>query len=687
MAIPGDNPIRSSDEDLLGRNQSAAEFAEHILSLDTSEGLVAGVLGAWGSGKTSFVNLTRSHLKTNQAAIIDFNPWMFSGTDQLVQSFFIEIASQLKLRPGLDEVGEAIENYGDVFSGLGWLPIAGPWIERFRGGTKAVAKLLQARKEGIGDRRARVTRELHGLDIPIVVVVDDIDRLNSSEIREIFKLIRLTASFPNVIYVVAFDRLRVEQALGEDGVPGRAYLEKIVQVTIDLPAVPINILNSQLLQAIDGSLSGLDVMEVDQFTWPDIYAEVIWPLVTDMRDARRYAASIHGTVRRLGDRVAIADVLGLEAVRMFLPDVYRLLPVSIGALTTPADLSPRRVSDTSARARVDALIVAGGERADVVKAMIERLFMAGSGHLDGGTNYGGDWQSKWLRSRRVAHPDVLSLYLEGVEGDRLVAFGHAERLYGLIGDRKAFSSYLDAVPADQLGDVISSLEVYEDQYRAEHVVPVSIALLNSLPRLPEKPRTMFSGFGERTLIKRVVLRLLWKLGDDHDAVESAVERILAETRTLSAQLDLIALVGHQENAGSRLVTEEVDAKFQRGWRARVRAASANQLIDEKELLSVLYRAIDKAEPGEGDLIISREPEMTLAVLRSAQSEVLSQSMGSRATGRSPRLHWDVLVKLYRSEDVIAERVEQLRDSEHSSEEPELLSLVEKYLGGWRPREL
>ncbi len=67
--------------------------------------------------------------------------------------------------------------------------------------------------------RDQITKELRALAEPIVVVIDDIDRLTTPEIREIFKLVRLTASFPNIVYVLAFDRARVEQALTEDGVP------------------------------------------------------------------------------------------------------------------------------------------------------------------------------------------------------------------------------------------------------------------------------------------------------------------------------------------------------------------------------------------------------------------------------------------------------------------------------------
>jgi len=132
VRITADNPITRSDEDALGRVKPASSFAAQVLTLDSSEGVVVGVLGPWGSGKTSFVNLSQSFLKESGVTVLEFNPWMFSGADQLVQSFFIELSSQLKLRPDLAEIGELIEDYGDTFSGLGWLPLIGPWLERGR---------------------------------------------------------------------------------------------------------------------------------------------------------------------------------------------------------------------------------------------------------------------------------------------------------------------------------------------------------------------------------------------------------------------------------------------------------------------------------------------------------------------------------------------------------------------------
>jgi ABC-type glutathione transport system ATPase component len=79
VGVRGDNPIRRPDEDTLGRSTTATLFARQVLALDVSEGVVVGVLGRWGSGKTSFVNLARAEFERAGASILDFNPWMLAG--------------------------------------------------------------------------------------------------------------------------------------------------------------------------------------------------------------------------------------------------------------------------------------------------------------------------------------------------------------------------------------------------------------------------------------------------------------------------------------------------------------------------------------------------------------------------------------------------------------------------------
>lgn len=684
MALTSDNPIQHSADDTLGRSEVARSFAGQVMSLDASEGLVLGVLGAWGSGKTSFLNLTRASLADADLPVLDFNPWMFSGAEQLVESFFVELSAQLKVRPGLAEVGRDLEDYGEAFSGLGWLPLVGPWIERGRGAAKILTKILQRRKEGVGGRRAKLAKALAQLERPIVVILDDIDRLSTSEIRDVFKLVRLTASFPNIVYLLAFDRSRVEEALAEQGVPGRDYLEKILQLAVDLPAIPAEMLRGQTLSAVDGALADIDNPgPFDDQVWPDLYMEIISPLIRNMRDVRRYAAAIHGTVRGLDGQVALADLLALEAVRVFLPDVFYRLNAGVEGVTTTSAMSYGGSDDPPHLSlQVSSLLEAAGSNVDVARAMIERLFPAGARHI-GGSGYGADWRSRWLRERRVAHEDILRMYLERVAGESLQAFTEAEQAFHLIGDRAALEGFLAGLPVERLQDVVASLEAFEDQFVRDHVVSGTTALLNLLPRLPMRQRGMFD-LDARMVVGRVVYRLL-RTVDDPDALEADVVEILPELSTLSAKWELISDVGYREGAGHKLISETSANSLEAAWRSEVRSAPVDALTQEPELLRILFVVRTESDPAEPRLEIADHPEMTLALLLSGRSDARSQTMGTRAVITAPRLAWDVLVELYGDEEVLRSRIDALRATSPEGAD-ELLALAERYLAGWRPND-
>jgi hypothetical protein len=652
--------------------------------LDLSEGAVVGVLGTWGSGKTSFINLARPHFEGGSAAVVDFNPWMFSGVEQLADRFFAQISARLRLRPDLAEVGKQLERYGEVLSGIAWVPVVGAWAERVRAAVKGLAALVRRKSEDLDARRAKLERALRALGKPLVVVLDDIDRLTTDEIRDVFKLVRLTASFPNVVYVLAFDRLRVEDALSGQGIPGRDYLEKILQVAIDLPVAPTEVLNREVLQAIDSALSTIsDPGPFDLGLWSDVFMEVVRPLIRNMRDVRRFAAAVYGTVRDLDGQVALVDVLALEAVRVFLPDVFRQMQGAVAALTTTSPIGYHgQDHENELKEDVERLIKAAGERAEVVQALVKRLFPAGERHI-GGSNYGSDWKGRWLRERRVAHEYILSLYLERVAGEELQAFRNAQHAFARLAKRDLLDQYLRSLPPQQREDVISSLETFEEEFRPEHVIPGCVVLLNLLPELPDRPRGMFE-IDKGVVVRRVVLRLLRCL-KDVQAVAAAVRDILPELTTLFSKHQLITIVGHRENAGHKLVSEQTSAELEKNWRAEVRAASADALAREEGLLWTLLLVQKECDPDEPPLLVPETPEVTLSVLRSARSEVRSQSEGSRAVRRSPRLAWDALLELYGDEAVLRDRIESLKASrpEHADE---LLQLADRYLDGWRPKD-
>ena len=680
--LRGDNPIRRPEDDKLERGDVAQSFARQVLALDASEGVVVGVLGAWGSGKTSFVNLSRGEFDRTGVPVLEFNPWMFSGAEQLVGSFFTELAAQLKIRPDLAKVGQELQDYGDVFSGMVWLPFVGPWIERGRGALKILAKIMQSRKEGVGRRRAELEKALRKLKKPILVFLDDIDRLSTSEIRDIFKLVRLTASFPNIIYVLAFDRPRVEQALAEQGVPGRAYLEKILQLAFDLPSIPEQVLSKQILSAMDDALTGIENPgPFDDKVWPDFFSELVRPLIRNMRDVRRYAAAIRGTVESLDGQIALADIFGVEAIRVFLPDTFAQLRGAVEGLTTPSSFGYGHSGESQAlKKQIDNLITADPEHADVVRAMITRLFPAGQRHI-GGSHYRDDWKASWLKERRIAHEDILRFYLERIAGEGLRAFSDAEKAWAKFADGHALDNYLRSLDKGLLQDVIAALETYEDQFSAEHVVSGAIVLLNLLPDLPERKRGMLE-FDARLVVGRVVYRLVRSLKDSA-AIESAVRQILPEVKSLSSKLELITEVGYQEGAGHKLVSEGAASQFETSWGNEVRAAPAKQLVEEFDLLRVLLLAKRDALSAKAQFVMDSSPELTLALLRSAWGEILSQPFSSRAVSRRPQLAWEALVELYGDESTLRQRIETLKATKPDGAD-ELLKLADKYVGGWRP---
>ena len=93
----------------------------------------------------------------------------------------------------------------------------------------------------------------------------------------------------------------------------------------------------------------------------------------------------------------------------------------------------------------------------------------------------------------------------------------------------------------------------------------------------------------------------------------------------------------------------------------------------------------EAEPEEPELMVPGSTDITYVLLRSARSEVRSQSMGSRAVRLKPRLAWDVLIELYGDENVLRDRIEQLKESP-PNDIGDLFELADKYLSGWRPKD-
>ena len=90
----------------------------------------------------------------------------------------------------------------------------------------------------LSNARDKVQHALDQAGRPVVIIVDDVDRLEPNEIRLLFQFLKAVADFRGVSYLLAYDPLPVEKALSFGGeLSGREYLKKFIQLPIRLPRI------------------------------------------------------------------------------------------------------------------------------------------------------------------------------------------------------------------------------------------------------------------------------------------------------------------------------------------------------------------------------------------------------------------------------------------------------------------
>ena len=683
-----DAPIRSLSEDQLGRRSFARVLATEVLAAPAARGYVMGLTGPWGSGKTSILNMTVDAIG-DQAIVIQFNPWMFSGTETLVSSFFAEIAKQLGSKEAkLKGIASKLATYGQLLSPLAAVVGAGTAVQ----GAASILQALAA-APSVYEQHQELRTLLEGLDKRLVVVVDDVDRLRPEEILDIVRLVRLVGDFPNTLYLLAFDRHRVEECLGENDIErGRAYLEKIVQVTHDVPAARQPDVTAMFIAGFAPMLDDLPTGPFDPGDWQNILAFIIRPLLVTPRHVQRLLGSLSMTMRMVGDEVAIADLVGIEAVRVLHPALFEALVSTADHLMAntsiigQAGYQPGRNIKDSPLAPVHA--AAPGLAEDVCRW----LFPAARRHFEN-TNYGPEWGVTWRRQRKVASAAVFRFYLERQLPDGVVPAHVVDDALALLTSHSGLHKFLGPWSADELMDLIermnSAIEeipVHDDAIERDPAWIALPVLLDLLPRLPEDSGT-FRQHGSMTLM-RTTLRLLRRIPDE--SVRAAVVRsVLQNTGTLSSRLILLRVAGHHEDTGAGLVDAAVTTELEDELRSTLIAQSPGDFAAQ-DRITRLAAFMAETEDGRAALCaLAEDDRVMLALLVDCTSETRGQAFGAAAVEVTQILPWEGLIGWF-SQDILIRRIAELVAAaaggvmETSEGERKTLCLAADYATGNRP---
>lgn len=363
-----DRPIASKKHDVLERAKFAEQLANDLQSWDGNDSLVVALYGAWGSGKTSVKNMVleanrRKH--GTQLPVVEFNPWQLSGTGNIPASFFRELGIALQgnwAEGDVEKGAQKLNAYATSLSLAGttahWVGKAMPWFGVPAGpvfeavgegmkaagaatkeGSAALKAKSDAKLKSLQEQKKAVAQLLGRLSQPLLVVIDDIDRLTTDEILQVFQVVKANADFPRLIYLLLFEREVVSNALNiVSGNKGNEFLEKIVQVGYHIPHASRNSVQKVLFNGLNVHLSNEAISKRwDKHRWTNLYADGIAPYFRNLRHVYRFLASFAFHVRQHQNKnsfeVNPVDLIGLETLRVFEPAVYESLPAAKTVLT------------------------------------------------------------------------------------------------------------------------------------------------------------------------------------------------------------------------------------------------------------------------------------------------------------------------------------------------------------------
>ena len=373
--IFSDEPILSKDEDKFQRENIVNEITEIIKNYDKQAGITIGIEEEWGSGKTSVINLilnnlnknwnvvndynvwrsfgswfiniipprwwyaleymgfhtrNKSNIYSNPPLIISFNPWNYTNTGQILDDFFRSIHNVIKkenirianeFRKNASRYAPNIMDAKTVGFGVS-IPIDPAMVSaRF---SKTIAQ------QPVYESKHLLDKTLQRLNKKILIVIDDIDRLDPDETLLIFKLTKIVANLSNMIFILAYDKEKTIIKLNQkfqtyqEYKIGGNYIDKIVQIPIPLPHIPY----SNLQKYLDDSI----------IKFRDIFGEKHWDnqgygyntfkgtligILINARHINRYLNILNPTLNTIdANNINLRDFLLLSLIKLIAFDVY-----------------------------------------------------------------------------------------------------------------------------------------------------------------------------------------------------------------------------------------------------------------------------------------------------------------------------------------------------------------------------
>jgi len=651
-------PISSEKEDRLRRYPLAQKVAAAVNNYSEKESFVIGIEGEWGEGKTSFLNLVKGYLNKDKYIIIDFNPWNFTDQNELIKDFFESVAEKIEFKEDdehINQLKEKLNNYVSKLLKNSELTIE-PEILGFKFGSykfKLEASLNKLREE---------INQLFGkLGKKIVIVIDDIDRLDREETRLIFKLVKLTANFANTIFLLAYDKETICKLISEEGIDSEKYLQKIVQLNFVIPKAEPQDIYQVFFRELDLTLGEDNFSSTeDHARWGNLFHSGFKFFLRNLREVKRYISSLRLDLTIIGkEEINPIDFIGIEAIRVFNSSIYLDMATKKELFTYPIELLERNLQTNSFDEFLNTL-------SEPTKQIVIQLFPR---------SYGYELRRSWKQTLRVCTPEYFEKYFSLAIPPHAISELNVKEILDSIIDKTLLTQKLDDLKdllklRFVLDAFLSHIESFDDSKKEQMLINIF-----DYVELIKDQRVGFSDVEDiDTLANRLGYQTLKSILPEKRV--QFLTTILENTQSTFLPVQLIETIENTKN--KPLLKDEDLEKLKEICVKKIKHISQNGDLQKNK--SMLYLLVTLKDWGYQEFAgkyvseLVKTQEGLFTFLASFATDLTSFHPGDYVTNKRIIFHKDSIAD-YVEYSVLNERIEKLDKSDLN---PEQLELIELY---------
>lgn len=300
------------DYDLLKRESVINHIYQSIVSAADDETFVIGVVGEWGSGKTTVINNVKRMLQNRDdiAIIDDFDPWVYGTETAMLNGMYDAILNSTSMRFDSRHKRKLLKDLSKVV-------VSHKHIE-------SVINVAFDNLSDIGDfekNKRQIENYLESEEKTIIFVIDNIDRASAENVLFLFKLIGTIFDLPKIMYILAYDKKRINEIFSDTLKINPKYIEKIVQQEVHVPKIQSDNLFEIYAVCMENVLKSYGVNAGEIKDCQPVF-ELVIKQVKNLREFKRLINSAFSIVFTTETILSRKELLALEVIRFLSPDLY-----------------------------------------------------------------------------------------------------------------------------------------------------------------------------------------------------------------------------------------------------------------------------------------------------------------------------------------------------------------------------